>query len=216
LSARSQLTVATSIPLSPASHVLHRAPTVASGNTQEALRALHGRKVPPSPCNIYAILAKYGTGTDECVQVPPSAVSGTESDSDTVLYTDNNVLAAGAGVSSSYGASVQVQPLLSSIAERRSASGGEDSEDEDADEEEGGWKTTVAPRPQGSAEESVIKAGYLWKKGERRKVCWSAKGPAFVYLTTATPDVEEALVRPAPGAPRVLQNRGRVPAPAAA
>lgn len=65
------------------------------------------------------------------------------------------------------------QPLLSSIAERRSGSGGEDSEDEDADEEEGGWKTAdarKAPFPHGSADESVIKAGYLWKKGERRKV----------------------------------------------
>jgi hypothetical protein len=61
---------------------------------------------------------------------------------------------------------------LSSIAERRSGSG-EDSEDEDEDEQEGGWKMADGkqqPGPRGSADESVIKAGYLWKKGERRKV----------------------------------------------
>ncbi|KAJ7364327.1 pleckstrin-like protein [Mycena albidolilacea] len=143
---------------------------------------------PPSPQEIHRKLSVHSMA-GKSPRVPPSAVSGTESDSDTVLYTDNNVLAAGAGVSSSYGASVQVQPLLSSIAERRSASGGEDSEDEDADEEEGGWKTTVAPRPQGSAEESVIKAGYLWKKGERRKTWkkrWFVLRPAHLaYYKTA-------------------------------
>jgi len=63
------------------------------------------------------------------------------------------------------------QQPLSSIAERRSGSGGEDSEDDD-DEGEGGWKTAdvATANPQGSADEGVIKAGYLWKKGERRKV----------------------------------------------
>lgn len=61
------------------------------------------------------------------------------------------------------------QPPLSSIAERRSDSG-EDTEDEVA--VEGGWKTADirANRPRNSADESVVKAGYLWKKGERRKV----------------------------------------------
>jgi hypothetical protein len=59
-------------------------------------------------------------------------------------------------------------PPLTSIAERRD---GSDSEEED-DEEEGGWKTATAnatPAHAGSVEE-VIKTGYLWKKGERRKV----------------------------------------------
>ncbi len=59
------------------------------------------------------------------------------------------------------------QPPLSSIAEARSNSGGEDTDD-DEDEEEGGWKTAARHN---SVDESVIKAGYLWKKGERRKVC---------------------------------------------
>ena len=62
------------------------------------------------------------------------------------------------------------QPPLSSIAERRSNSG-EDSDEED-DGATGGWKVAEA-RVEGtrsSLEEGVIKAGYLWKKGERRKV----------------------------------------------
>lgn len=65
--------------------------------------------------------------------------------------------------------SLQQQPL-SSIAERRSGSG-EDSEDDD-DEGEGGWKTAQVGEgnAQGSIDESVIKTGYLCKKGERRKV----------------------------------------------
>ena len=56
---------------------------------------------------------------------------------------------------------------LSSIAERRSGSG-EDTEDED---DEGGWKTAEGTeQTRASFDESVIKTGYLWKKGERRKV----------------------------------------------
>ena len=67
-------------------------------------------------------------------------------------------------------AAASSQPPLSSIAERRSHSGGEESE-EDEDDEEGGWRTQdVLGTPRGSLDETVIKAGYLWKKGERRKV----------------------------------------------
>jgi pleckstrin homology domain-containing family A member 1/2 len=63
------------------------------------------------------------------------------------------------------------QQPLSSIAERRSGSGGEDSEDDD-DEGEGGWKTADVSSIQlkDAVDEGVIKTGYLWKKGERRKV----------------------------------------------
>jgi hypothetical protein len=106
-------------------------------------------------------------------------VSGTESDSDSILTPDvsTHVAAASGGGPSSHGTaggphagtSASSQPPLSSIAERRSGSG-EDTEDEVA--VEGGWKTADvrADRPRNSADESVIKAGYLWKKGERRKV----------------------------------------------
>jgi len=57
-------------------------------------------------------------------------------------------------------------PPLSSIAELRTGSG-EDSEDD----VEAGWETTdIQAKARGSLDEGVIKAGYLWKKGERRKV----------------------------------------------
>lgn len=72
-------------------------------------------------------------------------------------------------MSTSLGGTSSSLPPLSSIAERRSGSG-EDSEDEE-DVAEGGWKTAdVKKKPRDSADESVIKSGYLWKKGERRKV----------------------------------------------
>ena len=61
------------------------------------------------------------------------------------------------------------QPPLSAIAERASGSGEESEED---DEEEGGpWRTAdKAQSMQDPVNEGVIKSGYLWKKGERRKV----------------------------------------------
>jgi len=72
--------------------------------------------------------------------------------------------------------------VLTSIAERRSNSV-EDTEDED-DAAEGGWKTAdVQAKPRGSIDESVIKAGYLWKKGERRKTWkkrWFVLRPAHI------------------------------------
>jgi hypothetical protein len=100
-------------------------------------------------------------------------VSGTESDSDSILTPDVSTPLAGGSSHSAPGGvhagTSSSQPPLSSIAERRSDSG-EDTEDEVA--VEGGWKTADvrANRPRSSADESVIKAGYLWKKGERRKV----------------------------------------------
>jgi hypothetical protein len=65
------------------------------------------------------------------------------------------------------------QAPLSAIAERRSGSG-EDTEDDD--EEEGGWKTAkMKDKVTDAVEEGVIKSGYLWKKGERRKVLGASK-----------------------------------------
>ena len=60
------------------------------------------------------------------------------------------------------------QPPLTSIAERRSGSG-EESEEDDEDEE-GGWRAEAVERGRGSQDETVLMSGYLWKKGERRKV----------------------------------------------
>jgi len=79
-------------------------------------------------------------------------VSGTESDSDSGLSPDHI-------------ASSSAPPPLSAIAERRTA--GEDSEDDEEEEDTGAWRTADVPRAAG---DSDIRAGYLWKKGERRKV----------------------------------------------
>ena len=60
------------------------------------------------------------------------------------------------------------QPPLSSIAERRSGSGEESEEDEE--DEDGGWRAETLEQARGSHDETVLMSGYLWKKGERRKV----------------------------------------------
>ncbi|KAI0360194.1 PH-domain-containing protein [Trametes cingulata] len=119
------------------------------------------------------------------------AVSGTESDSDSVFSPD--VVSASpmstASMAGAVLAAASTQPPLSSIAERRSGSG-EESE-EGTDDEEGGWRvqdSSAATR--GSLDETVIKTGYLWKKGERRKTWkkrWFVLRPAHLafYKTNA-------------------------------
>lgn len=112
------------------------------------------------------------------------------------------------------------QPPLQSIAERRSGSGGEESE-EDEEDEEGGWRAETLEQEQarGSHDETVLKTGYLWKKGERRKVgifsLCACVGQTQISLLSHQTDVEEAVVRLASGPSRILQNGRRVQAPAA-
>lgn len=99
--------------------------------------------------------SQFGNVAKTNIQPP---VPGTESDSDSILSPDTS----GAGLAGLASPSVP----LSSIAERHD---GSDSEDEG--DEEGGWRTSgVSPRHSGSADMTLVKAGYLWKKGERRKV----------------------------------------------
>lgn len=84
----------------------------------------------------------------------------------------NTISQSLAGASGNLLPGASVNQPLTSIAERRSASGDESEEDEDEEGEIGGWRSAdVRGKPRGSAEETVIKAGYLSKKGERRKVC---------------------------------------------
>ncbi|KAJ3714055.1 hypothetical protein C8R42DRAFT_698634 [Lentinula raphanica] len=149
---------------------------------------------PPSPQEVHRKLSISSVAKNSKppppVTVPP--VSGTESDSDSILTPDWNLSPSGLASGTSGviipGSSLQQQPL-SSIAERRSGSG-EDSEDED-DEGEGGWKTAQMGEghAQGSVDETVIKTGYLWKKGERRKTWkkrWFVLRPAHLaYYKTA-------------------------------
>ena len=95
-----------------------------------------------------------------------SQFSGPESDSDSILTPDLSPLAAHSGTFAIAGSSTQ-KPL-SSIAERTGGSG--DGEETDDDEEEEGWRTSTAEKNQPAGEDTVLKTGYLWKKGERRKV----------------------------------------------
>ncbi|KAF9485132.1 PH-domain-containing protein [Pholiota conissans] len=139
---------------------------------------------PPTPQEILRKLSVHSVSRSKSktAQSSNNPVSGTESDSDSVLTQDIGAPSSlhSGGIGMHVGTSSS-QPPLSSIAERRSDSG-EDSEDEDA--VEGGWKTAdVRTKPRNSADESVIKAGYLWKKGERRKTWkkrWFVLRPAHI------------------------------------
>lgn len=105
-----------------------------------------------------------------CALQPPKGnlghVSGTESDSDSIQTPD---VLTPMGLSGGFHFAGSSQPPLSSIAEARSGSGEDSDEDEPADS---GWKTPDhRSKPRASGEDStVLKSGYLWKKGERRKV----------------------------------------------
>jgi len=144
---------------------------------------------PPSPQEIQRKLSVH-SGAKSPRQHHSSAapVSGTESDSDSIPDTFPSSTLTASALSSGVHASTSAPKPLSSIAERRTASG-EDSE-EDEDDQEGGWKTADAQStPRDSVDESVIKAGYLWKKGERRKTWkkrWFVLRPAHLaYYKTA-------------------------------
>ncbi|KAG6910840.1 hypothetical protein DXG01_007155 [Tephrocybe rancida] len=135
---------------------------------------------PPSPQEIHRKLSVHSVArsTKPSIISTDAPVSGTESDSDSLMSPS---LMATQGLSGSLHAGTSMPPL-SSIAERRSGSG-EDSEEEE-EEEEGGWKSAdIRGRPQDSVDESVIKSGYLWKKGERRKTWkkrWFVLRPAHL------------------------------------
>ncbi|KAK2463420.1 hypothetical protein APHAL10511_004506 [Amanita phalloides] len=120
---------------------------------------------PPSPQEIQRKLSVHAVSKSARGTLRPliGLVSGTESDSDSVFVNDSS---SNFHPVPSIGNTVSQAPL-SAIAERRSGSG-EDSEDDD--EEEGGWKTAKMKEKLADAvDEGVIKSGYLWKKGERRK-----------------------------------------------
>jgi len=135
---------------------------------------------PPSPQEIHRKLSVHSVARKPS---SASAVSGNESDSDSFLSPEIGALSGhiqSQGVSGGLHSGPSAMPPLSSIAERGSASG-EDSEEE---EEEGGWRSAdIKGKPRDSLEESVIKSGYLWKKGERRKTWkkrWFVLRPAHL------------------------------------
>jgi len=122
-------------------------------------------------------------------------------------------------------ASSSAPPQLSAIAERRRT--GEDTEDDE--EGTGAWRTADVPRTAG---DSDLRAGYLWKKGERRKVRHLQRsqmpihdvangvhgGCAFFFRAIPSfhpvtqTDLEAAVVRPASCALGLLQDFGRISA----
>ncbi|KAA1467750.1 PH-domain-containing protein [Dentipellis sp. KUC8613] len=120
-------------------------------------------------------------------QVSPGIVSGNESDSDSVFAPDYGSPAGPAGAAGAAHTPVSAGAPLSAIAERRRS--GEDSEEDDDDDHDdvlGGGAGAVARK----ADVSDIKAGYLWKKGERRKTWkkrWFVLRPTHLayYKTSA-------------------------------
>lgn len=135
---------------------------------------------PPSPQEIQRKLSVHSVTRAKSSNQSAGPVSGTESDEDALNMSDVLQPMAHIGSGLHTGAPSSLPPL-SSIAERRSGSG-EDSDDEDVIE--GGWKTAdIRTKPRNSVDESVIKSGYLWKKGERRKTWkkrWFVLRPAHL------------------------------------
>ncbi|KAF8525958.1 pleckstrin-like protein [Hysterangium stoloniferum] len=140
---------------------------------------------PPSPQEIHRKLSVHAKPKQK-MAVSPGALSGTESDSDSQHVspemTPQHV--HGSGGASLY--TSNSQPPLQSIAERVVASGDESDEDEDEDD----WrKADKNKENQGKEEETIVKSGYLWKKGSRRKT-WKKRwfvlrSPHLAYYKTS-------------------------------
>lgn len=124
---------------------------------------------PPTPQEIQRKLSMHSPTAPVAISKRNSVrqtapLSGTESDSD-----------AGGALASSFSPSVTSQGLpsefssslqpLSAIAEKRNPSG-EETDDDDEDDDE---RVVGAREPIEVKDEVVIKSGFLWKKGERRK-----------------------------------------------
>lgn len=108
------------------------------------------------------------------------------------------------------------QPALQSIAERRSGSGEESEEDEE--DEEGGWRAEATGQARGPHDETVLKTGYLSKKGERRKVSWLSFDSLDMICSSLIPyyvalDLEEKVVCLETCPSSLLQDGCRVQAP---
>ncbi|KIP10523.1 hypothetical protein PHLGIDRAFT_28466 [Phlebiopsis gigantea 11061_1 CR5-6] len=136
---------------------------------------------PPSQQEVTRKLSKpfLTTGT----------LSGGESDSDSVFAADvvspSPLSATAMHVTGGF-----TQPPLQPIAEGRVGSGEESEEDEE--EDEGEWRVSTREQDlaRGARDEIVLKTGYLWKKGERRKTWkkrWFVLRPAHLafYKTSA-------------------------------
>ncbi|KXN88624.1 Pleckstrin homology domain-containing family A member 2 [Leucoagaricus sp. SymC.cos] len=139
-------------------------PSVAPPTPQEIQRKLSVHSASRVKVK-YTLSSSWGGGG--------GLISGTESDSDSILTPD--IISTHAGFNPA--SASLMQPPLSSIAEQSPGSGGEDSDEEDDDG--AGWRSvTEAARVSGATggagghlrgADVVLKSGYLSKKGERRK-----------------------------------------------
>lgn len=127
---------------------------------------------PPSPQEVHRKLSIHSTPKQPRKHLGPrvatsqQAVSGTESDSDSILSPENQTLTPSTSTSAGalYASNIS-QPPLSAIAEASHMS--EDSDDDREVDEETVEGKAVHQRK--SSDETIVKSGYLWKKGERRK-----------------------------------------------
>ncbi|TFK50023.1 PH-domain-containing protein [Heliocybe sulcata] len=144
---------------------------------------------PPSPQEVTRKLSLHSVAKPNLKKSNVS-MSGTESDSESLFSPDQAASPpAPASVAGGIVAGSSTQPVLSAIAERHSASG-EDSDDDDDDDDDGWPVADKKAKPRDSTEESLIKAGYLRKKGERRKTWkkrWFVLRPGHLayYKTSA-------------------------------
>ncbi|EPQ54326.1 PH-domain-containing protein [Gloeophyllum trabeum ATCC 11539] len=142
---------------------------------------------PPSPQEVSRKLSLHSVAKPKKSNV---SISGTESDSESVFVPEYiSPPSASASLTGGVLAGSSTQPALGAIAERRSASG-EESDDDDDDDDDGWPVADKKGKHQGSTDESVIKAGYLRKKGERRKTWkkrWFVLRPGHLayYKTSA-------------------------------
>jgi len=128
--------------------------------------------VPPSPQEVHRKLSIHSAPKQPRKNLRPTVatsqqpISGTESDSDSILSPENQALTPSTSISGGalYASNIS-QPPLDSIAEGPLAS--EDSDDDREPDEDGDEGKATHNRR--SSDETIIKSGYLWKKGERRK-----------------------------------------------
>ncbi|KAI0925531.1 hypothetical protein AcV5_008244 [Taiwanofungus camphoratus] len=182
-------------PSAVALHIIHL--FVVSAQSHPAMST--SRSVPPpSQAEVTRKLSVHSAARPSPPKKPSPAalpVSGTESDSDSVFSPETVSAPPVATASAVLSGNSSQPPLLSSIAEReRETASGEESE-EDEDDEEGNWRS-ADPMGDERADETVIKTGYLWKKGERRKTWkkrWFVLRPA--HLAFYKTDAEYKLLR---------------------
>ncbi|KAI0052301.1 PH domain-like protein [Auriscalpium vulgare] len=148
---------------------------------------------PPTPQEVHRKLSIHGAVK------PKISASGTESDSDShSLFAADTAHAPYVHPATPHMHAPEAASALSAIAEQRSHGEGEESEDEYEHEAEHEHEHEhEAERAQGAAGKdgaakglSDIKAGYLWKKGERRKTWkrrWFVLRPGHLayYKTSA-------------------------------